>query len=270
MDQKDIKISNLESLLNEARSNTLLTKLAEESSVDEPEGTKLPEGTQDKDAAESNPTVETNDVLDTQDTAEDVEGLDNKDLTLTEDDECCEMCKDEGNGKGIPDNGEIENKNTPGELTGVATTDAKNMEEYNEKAKEDEEDAKGIVQEQSDYHSLKEAISLGADRFASPESQAKLKSQVAVLLAKENNDLLYEEYSRLASEAAAVRAAIEKKYSVISNNRVGSLLESMNAVEANIAKHKDDMFKKLNEQKELNKAIKEAKTLSADELAFND
>jgi hypothetical protein len=42
----------------------------------------------------------------------------------------------------------------------------------------------------------------------------------------------------------------------------------METVEKNIANHKNDMFKRLNEQKELNAAVKSAKLVTADELAF--
>ena len=81
MDQKDIKINNLKSLLAEAQANENLSKLSEETSVDEPNGITLPKGVDDKDPAESNPTVTTDDALNTLDTAEDVEGLENDELT---------------------------------------------------------------------------------------------------------------------------------------------------------------------------------------------
>ena len=119
-----------------------------------------------------------------------------------------------------------------------------------------------------DYKTLKEAVELGKDWFDSDDKIVALKEQVAVLLAKENNDLLYEELSRLESQANAIREKIENKYSIISNNRVESLLESMDAIEQRIAANKDNMFKKLVEQQELNAAIANADTLSADEVAF--
>ena len=50
--------------------------LKEESSVDEPEGTKIPEGTEaKKDSDESNPKVETKEVTDTKHTDKDVKGI---------------------------------------------------------------------------------------------------------------------------------------------------------------------------------------------------
>lgn len=50
--------------------------LKEESSVDEPEGTKIPEGTEaKKDSNESNPKVETKEVTDTKHTDKDVKGI---------------------------------------------------------------------------------------------------------------------------------------------------------------------------------------------------
>ena len=80
---------------------------------------------------------------------------------------------------------------------------------------------------------------------------------------------MYEEYARLISEAVALKESIVKKYSIIANNRTNSLLEGMNQVETAIANNKSNLFKKLNEQQELNKAISGAKQLSPDEVAFN-
>ena len=123
--------------------------------------------------------------------------------------------------------------------------------------------------EKEDYHSIKEAIQLGSKRFESEKDKKELVEHVAILLASENKDLMYEEYARLISEAVALKESIVKKYSIIANNRTNSLLEGMNQVETAIANNKSNLFKKLNEQQELNKAISGAKQLSSEEVAFN-
>ena len=124
-------------------------------------------------------------------------------------------------------------------------------------------------EEKADYHSVKEAIKAGTKRFESDEDKKKLEEQIAILLASENNDLLYEEYSRLVSEAKSLKESIIKKYSIIANNRTNSLLESMEAMEARIANSKN-MFKKLNEQQEINAAKQEAKVMTPEEVAFTN
>ena len=124
-------------------------------------------------------------------------------------------------------------------------------------------------EEKADYHSVKEAIKAGTKRFESDEDKKKLEEQIAILLASENNDLLYEEYSRLVSEAKSLKESIIKKYSIIANNRTNSLLESMEAMEARIANSKN-MFKKLNEQQEINAAKQKAKVMTPEEVAFTN
>ena len=123
--------------------------------------------------------------------------------------------------------------------------------------------------EKEEYHSIKEAIQLGSKRFESEKDKKELVEHVAILLASENKDLMYEEYARLISEAVALKESIVKKYSIIANNRTNSLLEGMNQVETAIANNKSNLFKKLNEQQELNKAISGVKQLSSEEVAFN-
>ena len=88
------------------------------------------------------------------------------------------------------------------------------------------------------------------------------------MLAKENDDLLYDELVRVESQAKALREHISKKYSVISGNRVDNLLESMMTVEEKLAENRNKMFKKLHEQQEINAVEGSARTLSEDEVAF--
>ena len=126
----------------------------------------------------------------------------------------------------------------------------------------------GCECEKKDYSSLKEAIALGNVRFKTEEDKKELAEHVALLLANENNDLMYDEYCKLISEAISLKEALIEKYSVIANNRTNSLLENMNIMEEKLKATRDDMFKKLNEQKEINKAKKEAKMIDKEKAAF--
>ena len=278
-------------------------ELQEETSVDEVEGVKLPEGISEKEPEEGNPEVKTDDVIETIDSDKDVEGHDNKELQEAIDSLNAfieglneETSVDEVEGTKLPDGtteGEPE-EGAPEVKTDdvIETLDSgkdveghENEDKGGEKAPEakkfeaadaveatggEEKSPLANLEKGNDYHSLKEAIKLGTARFESDEDKAALSEQITVLLAAENNDLLYEEYARLLTEAKAIRHAINEKYGADATARTTDLLESMTVAEEKIAAHKNDMFKKLHEQQELNAAVKSAEKVSVDEAAFGE
>ena len=210
--------------------------LKEETSVDEVEGTQLPDGTTETKPEEGAPAVTTDTVIETVDSDKDVEGHENEDKAPEK----------------APEAKKFEAADAVEATGGEEKSPLANLEKGN------------------DYHSLKEAVKLGTARFETEEEKAALSEQITVLLAAENNDLLYEEYARHLSEAKALREAINKKYAEVANTRTGNLLESMTIAEEKIAAHKNDMFKKLHEQQEVNAAVKDAQPVTADEAAFGE
>lgn len=116
--------------------------------------------------------------------------------------------------------------------------------------------------------SLKEALALGTEYYKDAKHKEKLEEQLAVYVAGQNDDRLYEEYNRLLSEAAALKEAIVKKYSVVAAHRTDDLLESLDVATLKIQKAKG-LFKRLNEDVEVVNAEKSAKPLSLDKTAFN-
>src|SRR5574344_661345 len=132
----------------------------------------------------------------------------------------------------------------------------KQEEEVETPKEEEKEEPKAEEDPTKECESLKDVVKCGSEKFDTEEQKEGLKERMAILLAHENGDLMYEEYNRLVSEAASLKSAICKKYAIISNNRTNDLLEGMKIAEAKIASNKKDMFKKLNEQIAINAAKK--------------
>lgn len=118
--------------------------------------------------------------------------------------------------------------------------------------------------------SLKDVVKAGTAAVKTDEDKEKLSERLAILLAKENSDLLYEEYEKTLADAVSLRKIICEKYEIVAHNRTNDLLESMSDMETKISSAKNEMFKKLNEQLEINSAKARAKTLTPDEAAFTD
>lgn len=135
---------------------------------------------------------------------------------------------------------------------------------------EDVAPAKPECCEHKECKSVKEVIEAGTDNFKTEEEKKKLTECIALVLAHENNDLMFEEYNRLLSEAISLRESLIKKYSIIATNRTNSLLEGMTQMEERLKNTKNDMFKKLNEQKEINSAKDNTKVLNPETAAFTN
>ena len=135
---------------------------------------------------------------------------------------------------------------------------------------EDVAPAKPECCEHKECKSVKEVIEAGTDNFKTEEEKKKLTECIALVLAHENNDLMFEEYNRLLSEAISLRESLIKKYSIIATNRTNSLLEGMTQMEERLKNTKNDMFKKLNEQQEINSAKNNAKLLNPETAAFTN
>jgi hypothetical protein len=123
-----------------------------------------------------------------------------------------------------------------------------------------------------EFHSVAEVITAGTAAVDTPEKKAAVTESIAILLANENHDLLFEEYASCLSKAKALREHIVKKYSVVAGNRTADMFESMSLMEAKIkaAKKKKDLFKPAKEQIEVNAAEQEAeaKPITENEAAF--
>jgi hypothetical protein len=255
------------------------------------EGVHLPEGTLTKKPEESSPEVKEDDVRETLDKAEDVKPVEVEDgseekkeeaprVSITEDAEGVHL--PEGTLTKKPEESSPEVKEDDVRETLDKAEDVKPVEVEDGSVETEKKDYKAdgaaktlcdvgvdALCDCKDYKSLKEAIKLGTARFEDDKSKKELQEHIAILLASDNHDKLFDEYNKTLSEAVALKEAIVRKYSIISANRTGTLLESMSAMEAKIAKEQG-MFKKLHEQIEINDAKDAAaeKPLSVDETAF--
>ena len=276
---------------------------------EEVDGAKIPEGTEEKKPEESAPKVDEKDVRETLDKAEDVKPVEVEDGSEEKKEEAPRVDFDKKLDEALERlNRKIDELREDAEGVHLPEgTLTKKPEESSPEVKEDdvretldkaedvkpaetEEDAKTPEKKDykadgaaktlcdvgvdalcdcKDYKSLKEAIKLGTARFEDDKSKKELQEHIAILLASDNHDKLFDEYNKTLSEAVALKEAIVRKYSIISANRTGTLLESMSAMEAKIAKEQG-MFKKLHEQIEINDAKDAAaeKPLSVDETAF--
>ena len=275
------------------KNDDAVKEISLEKALKEEDEVKIPEGTEEREP-KTEPVEKVEDPTCTNQEGEDVKPVENADadkkldeaiehlnnliLSLNEEDE---VKIPEGTEERKPDESEVKDITLDKDINVASAEEVepvKNGDEAKEVKPEDKEyhaahagcvDNGCHCDEKEDYHSIKEAIQLGAKRFESEKDKKELVEHVAILLASENKDLMYEEYARLISEAVALKESIVKKYSIIANNRTNSLLEGMNQVETAIANNKSNLFKKLNEQQELNKAISGAKQLSSEEVAFN-
>ncbi len=263
--------------------------------TEDAEGVHLPEGTLTRKPEEVTPEVKEDDVRETLEKGEDVKPVEVEDgsqekhveaprVSITEDAEGVHLPEGTLTRKPeevTPEVKEDDVRETLEKGEDVKPVEVEDGSKENEKKPENKEyKADGAAEtlckvgvdalcECKDYKSLKEAIKLGTAHFEDEKSKAELKEHMAILLASDNHDKLFDEYNKVLSEAVALKAAIVKKYSIIADNRTGSLLESMGAMEAKIAKEQG-MFKKLHEQVEINAAKDDAakNPLSVDETAF--
>ena len=239
--------------------------------TEEVEGVVLPEGILDKKPAEATPEVKTDEVVQTVAKSDDV-----KPVTVDGGKEKAEIT--EGTEGVVIPEGVLDKK--PAESTPAVQT----AEVINTVAKSDDvkpvenatvattKEAPAEKCDTKEFHCIADVIKAGTASVDTPEKKQAVVESVAILLANENKDLMYEEYVGCLSKARALREHLIKKYSIIASNRTADLFESMSLMEAKIkaAKEKKDIFKPMKEQQEVNKAEKEAaaKPVTADEAAF--
>ena len=89
--------------------------------------------------------------------------------------------------------------------------------------------------------SLKEAFEAGSAYYSTPERVQELQEMIAVSLAKENNDILFQEMSKCTQLAESFKNRLLHKYSIISENRTAEFLQSILESEACMDAVKDEM-----------------------------
>ena len=88
---------------------------------------------------------------------------------------------------------------------------------------------------------LKEAFEAGSAYYSTPERVQELQEMIAVSLAKENNDILFQEMSKCTQLAESFKNRLLHKYSIISENRTAEFLQSILESEACMDAVKDEM-----------------------------
>ena len=83
-----------------------------------------------------------------------------------------------------------------------------------------------------EYTTLEEAFELGKARFADDVDKARLVEQVALSIAKENNDRIFVEMVNATVLAARLQEQLLEKYSDISEARINMIFEEMEANDA--------------------------------------
>ena len=95
------------------------------------------------------------------------------------------------------------------------------------------DDAKSeTVHEEVKFTTLKEAFQLGSSYFCTPDRIQDLQEKVALLVAKENDDLLFQEMVKCTQLAESFKNRLLNKYSIISENRTSEFLQLMQESEA--------------------------------------
>ena len=80
-----------------------------------------------------------------------------------------------------------------------------------------------------EYTTLEEAFELGKARFADDVDKARLVEQVALSIAKENNDRIFVEMVNATVLAARLQEQLLEKYSDVSEARINMIFEEMEA-----------------------------------------
>ena len=83
-----------------------------------------------------------------------------------------------------------------------------------------------------EYTTLEEAFELGKARFADDVDKARLVEQVALSIAKENNDRIFVEMVNATVLAARLQEQLLEKYSDVSEARINMIFEEMEANDA--------------------------------------
>ena len=184
----DKEVEKLNEMLESAEAEEELTKIKDNSAEavikEEAEGVEIPEGVKEEEPKAEEGEVKSEEVLEEPVKAEDVEPVK------------VEEVKEE-----VPEDKEYKAACAVAATGGEDSPLACNCDKCKE------------------YHSLKEAIKLGTAEFDTDEKKAKLSESIAILLANEADDLLYEEYNRCLAESKALRDRIVTKYGPVSMER---------------------------------------------------
>lgn len=129
---------------------------------------------------------------------------------------------------------EIKEEAEPTEVKAEAVTKEVEKKQEEETAAEGEEVTPVEVKESVKYKSLKEACLLDADYFSTDsyikesadEKVEKLTEQVALLMAREAMDPMYDELVKTAVKAQRLQEALSAKYGTIASERVNIITEA--------------------------------------------
>ena len=121
------------------------------------------------------------------------------------------------------------------EVEPVGTDECKEVEDIDETVNEE------ATFKTKKITTLKEAFEAGSTYYSTPERIQELQEMIAVSLAKENNDILFQEMAKCTQLAESFKNRLLHKYSIISENRTAEFLQSILESEACMNAVKDEM-----------------------------